>query len=417
MALIDEADSVLIDHARTPLVIAERAEAADATTLRQAVYDLSGTLERGRDYELFVQERRAELTARALLKLEAALDGLPGRPVDRRVSAQMLSQSLVVRHVLARDRHYVVQPVDGVEAIVLVDETTGRTMPGTVWTRGISELVALKEGCPQPEATRTLHQITLQRLFARYWRLGGVSGTLRESRLELFAFYRLRVGRVEPRKKCQRRDDGLRLYVDRARQFDAVVASARSRVAKCQPVLIGTGSIADSEALAAHLERAGLTPTVLNARNHADEAACIAGAGLARQVTVTTNMAGRGTDIAPDAQSLAAGGLHVISCTLNRSRRIDRQLCGRSARNGQPGSCETVLALDEGEVARNVSRGVRAVLRALTTRRARLPRLVAVPLARSIQFSQAWLDFMARWQIVQHDRRVDELLAYTRGAG
>jgi preprotein translocase subunit SecA len=419
LALIDEADSVLIDHARTPLVIAMPQTQAGSTlrtsSLAATIYEHSGRLQAGIDFTLFPHEHRAEPTAAAIEGLQAALAGLPHNPGDARISAQGLAQALVVRHLLQRDRHYVVQQRDGTAQVVLIDETTGRVLPGTTWTGGIQDFVAVKEACEAPQALRTAQQISLQRLFSRYWKLGGISGTLRESRLELFLFYRLRVQRIEPRRPSRRRHAGLRLFADRARQFDAVLASVQTRRARGQPVLVGTESIATSEALAAHLQAAGLRVTVLNARHDAQEAQLIARAGWLGTITVTTNMAGRGTDIELD-DGAACRGLHVIACTLNASRRIDRQLLGRSARNGQPGSCETLLALSDGVF----DRWLPAPLQAWLAARAGTGSLPALPgrwLARGLQALQETSDLLQRWRLVQHEQRTQDLLAYTQGPG
>jgi preprotein translocase subunit SecA len=446
LALIDEADSVLIDHARTPLVIATPASQGNAgppqvslsppgggrpeaaawghsqagstlrtSSLAAAIYEYSGRLQAGSDFTLVPHERRAEPTAAAIAGLQAALAGLPQNPGDPRISALGLAQALVVRHLLQRDRHYVVQQRDGTAQIVLIDETTGRVLPGTTWTGGIQDYVAVKESCDSPQALRTAQQISLQRLFSRYWKLGGISGTLRESRLELFLFYRLRVQRIEPRRPSRRRDAGLRLFADRARQFDAVLASVQARRARGQPVLVGTDSIASSEALATHLQAAGLRVTVLNARHDAQEAQLIARAGWLGAVTVTTNMAGRGTDIELDPGA-AIRGLHVIACSLNASRRIDRQLLGRSARNGQPGSCETLLALDDGVFDRWLPAPLQAWLAARAGATG-LPPLPARWLARGLQALQETSDLLQRWRLVQHEQHTQDLLAYTGGRG
>jgi preprotein translocase subunit SecA len=420
LALIDEADSVLIDHARTPLVIAVRHPQAMDSSVLQAVWRLSGELVAGTHYTLKRELRRAELLPAASEPLRAALADVAAAPRDPRVSLDLLRQALVMRHLLHRDRHYLVQraaPGSGKpDEIVLIDETTGRAAPGTQWSRGLHQLAAIKEGCPPADMTRTAEQLTLQTLFSRYWRLGGLSGTLRESRLELFVFYRLRVVRMAPRLRSQRRDLGLRVHATREQQFDAVVHRARECLNSARPVLVGTESVAESDALAQHLRAAGLAPTVLNARHDADEAQRIARAGVPGVITVTTNMAGRGTDIALTSHALEAGGLHVISCTLNASRRIDRQLFGRTARNGQPGSFETTLCLSSGVFARCLPLRAAALLRTLSGGNKVLPAALGRGLARASQGVQAWRDFHSRWQLVSQDRRTQALLSYTRGA-
>ena len=417
LALIDEADSVLLDHARSPLVLAVVDPGANASrdaALRDTVYALGATLQAGRDYQLDASRRRAELTGHALLLLEQALPA-GQRPTDPRVAHELLCQSLVVRHLLQRDRHYLVQPGTDEHPIVLIDETTGRTLPGTQWTRGLSNLVALKEGVAPPPATRTLSQITLQRFFARYWKLGGVSGTLRESRAELYATYRLRVVRVAPRLPSKRQHLGTVVALDRATQQAHVLERARACLAAGQPVLIGTGSVMDTDALATHLRAAGLQPTVLHARDVHQEAECIAQAGQPGALTVTTNLAGRGTDIPVSPAALAAGGLHVIACHLNVSGRIDRQLFGRTARNGQPGSTERVIAADGGTFARTFGDRSPGYLQILSAQDGRLPRPIGMALVATVQSGTHTLDAWQRWRMSEQDRRVQALLAFAPG--
>ncbi len=424
LALIDEADSVLIDHARTPLVISMPARAIAGGDLQHAMWRLSGELHQGPDFSLDVAQRRAELSASAIDRLRTSMKEASTTPVDPRVAADILCQALVVRHLLQRDRDYLVQPreqagtttVSGNE-VMLIDQTTGRTAPGTQWSRSLQQLVSIKEGCTPPQATLPAAQITLQTLFSRYWKLGGVSGTLRDARFELRLFYRLGVLRIEPRVPNLRRDLGLRVFTSRTAQWAALTASVRQHTDAGRPVLIGTASVVDSEALAAHLTAhlaaAGLNVQLLNARHSDDEARRLQAAGEARAITVTTQIAGRGADIPLSPAALAAGGLHVICAALNRSQRLDRQLIGRTGRNGLPGSCETLLSLDAGEFTRAFPA---PVLKALAHfKDGALPAALGQGIARAAKAAGSWLDLFGRWQLVEDDRRQQSALAYTKG--
>jgi preprotein translocase subunit SecA len=413
LALVDEADSVLVDHARSPLVLARPAPELLPLAELQAVWRHAQGLRAGLHYTLDAVHRNATL-------VPAVAQALPAWGGDRRLGAQMLRQALVVRHLLQRDRDYLVD--DG--QVVLIDATTGRGNPGTQWSRGLHALVAVKEGCAPPPHTQPAAQVTLQTLFARYWQLGGASGTLREARLELALVYGLGVLRVRPRCAPQRRDGGVALFGGTARQFAAIAQAAGAQAAAGRPVLVGTDSVAASEALARHLRAAGLPVELLNARHGAEEPALLRQAGEPGAITVTTQVAGRGADIRPGPQALAAGGLHVICAGFNRSRRVDRQLLGRCARNGEPGSSQTVLALGGGELAREIARLWPLSSAFGNADRARtLPFQGRVPpwLARAglglLQRLLAAMDFYSRCQHLGQDRQARQTLAYTADAG
>jgi preprotein translocase subunit SecA len=413
LALVDEADSVLVDHARSPLVLARPAPELLPLHELQAVWRHAQSLRVNLHYTLDAVHRNATLTA-------AVAQALPAWGGDRRLGAQMLRQALVVRHLLQRDRDYLVD--DG--QVVLIDATTGRSNPGTQWSRGLHELVAVKEGLQPPPHTQPAAQVTLQALFARYWQLGGASGTLREARLELSLVYGLGVLRIQPRCPPRRRNGGLALFGSRARQFAAIAQDAAAQAAAGRPVLVGSDSVAESEALARHLRTAGLPVQLLNARHGAEEAVLLRQAGEPGAITVTTQVAGRGADIRPGPAALAAGGLHVICAGFNRSRRVDRQLLGRCARNGEPGSSQTVLALGGGELAREIARfwprssahGLPGAEPTLGVK-GRIPPLLAWAGLGLLQRWMAAMDFFSRCQHLSQDRQSRQNLAYTADAG
>jgi preprotein translocase subunit SecA len=280
--------------------------------------------------------------------------------------------------------------------------------------------VALKEGCTLPPATRTVEQITVQGLFERYWRLGGASGTLRESRFELFAFYRLGVTRVQPRLPSRRVDRGVRLLPDETARTQAVIQRARDCAARGQPLLVGTLSVAACDALAQALRDAGFQPAVLHAREDDAEADLVTRAGAPGALTVATHMAGRGTDIAVHPAAQAAGGLQVLACALNPSRRVLRQLLGRTARQGAPGGVETLLAVNcdtlQGVLPGAVNRLLVTIAAKSMTRQGAGAAWLARSLQRVTQELLTWRDFRRRWLLVGQTRRSRELLARARGA-
>jgi preprotein translocase subunit SecA len=341
MAIIDEADSLLIDEARVPLVLSRAVAKPHEAALTRA-WVLSASLAAGRDFALDRAARCAQLSAagRERLGALAVTDGAVW--LNRRHRDDMLALALTARHLLQRGRDYVVENGH----VHLVDETTGRKAAGRAWSQGLQQLVDIKEGCTPSAQLVTLAQMTYQRFFPRYLRLCGMSGTLTESRRELRHIYDLQVARVPLRKASRRELLPPRVYADAASLWPAVVARVREMQALGRPVLVGTDSVIDSESLSRHLRAAAIAHAVLNATQDQHEARIVAAAGAAGVITVATNMAGRGTDIVLSAKARAAGGLHIICCQQNASRRIDRQLLGRCARQGDPGSVEVFIALD-----------------------------------------------------------------------
>ena len=341
MAIIDEADTVLIDEARMPLVLSQAAQQGDSAAFFSSAVKLARTLEAGIDFKLQA-ERRVTLAAAGVAKI-AAWQAALGPYVDqRRHREDTLCQALAALHLYRRDRDYVVR--EGV--VTIVDEHSGRAAPGRVWSRGLQQLIELKEGCAPGRAVETIAQITFQRFFKRYLRLAGMSGTLRGAERELRAVYGLGVVRIAPRTPPRRIVAPLQLHADPAKLWQAVAQRVGAIHATGRPLLIGTASVAESMQLSQALAAAHLPHAVLNARHHQDEAALVACAGDAGRITVATGMAGRGTDIRLGPGVAERGGLHVILCQHNSARRIDRQFIGRAARNGEPGSVDTMLALD-----------------------------------------------------------------------
>lgn len=409
MAVVDEADSLLIDEAMMPLILSRQVQDSAARAFFWQAWSLAGELESGRDFHPDVAAMRVRLTeaGRARL-LERALP-LGGRWRSARLRDEVVGMALAARHLYRRDVHYLVR--DG--KIEIVDEITGRAAPGRVWSRGLHGLVELKEGCRPSPGTETLAQITFQRFFPRYHRLGGMSGTLREARAELREVYGLDVVCISPRMPSSRKSAPGRLYGAGNALWDAVTRRVAELSGQGRPVLVGTASVAESEALSARLTAAGVRHEVLNARFDAEEAAIVARAGEPGQVTVATNMAGRGTDIPLAAGVAAAGGLHVMCCQFNASRRIDRQLEGRCARQGDPGSVETWISIATPRVAEVSLLGVLAK-RAKQDEDGRVvlgPRLLRWVLA-GYQWGQAQRERRARRSLLAADREWDRGLSF-----
>ena len=340
MAVLDEADSLLIDDAGMPLILAEAHDDAQQRAACFQALALARELQLGRDVQLAVAAAGSPhivwLEA-GEQRLDALCADLGGAWHNRRHRHNLVASALEALHVLQRDRHYMVR--DG--SIQLLDAQTGRVGAGRVWSNGLQTLVELKEGCKPSTSTTTRAQISFQGFFTRYLRLCGMSGTLAECRRELASVYRRRVAVIPLRRASRRVLGPERLFLDAVQRRRAVVQRVGELHASGQPVLVGTDSVAESEALSMQLTAAGIAHRVLNARHDDAEAEIVARSGLRGAVTVATQMAGRGTDITLGEGVAELGGLHVLCCQDGVNRRLERQLIGRCARQGDPGSAET----------------------------------------------------------------------------
>lgn len=343
MAIIDEADSILIDEARVPLILSQSLPQEAQTDYLMKVFGLASKLAVEQDFLINPQQFSTDLTDIGWQKIDAHSESLGQLKHNKLHLHETLCMALAALHLYKRDQHYLVRN----NSIHIIDETTGRIATGRVWSRGLHQLIEIKEKCKLTSDTVTMAQITYQRFFPRYLRLGGMSGTLSESRAELFAIFSLKVVKVPLRKPSQRILLPTRIYPNREILWQAVTNRVKQLYQNGRTILIGTDSVAESEALSQYLLNAELPHEVLNARQDEREANIIAEAGQSKRITVSTNIAGRGTDIALGEGVAELGGIHLISCQHNVSRRIDRQLIGRCARQGNPGSAETLISMDK----------------------------------------------------------------------
>ena len=342
-AIVDEADSVLIDEARTPLVISGQGDGNyEAQLYRQAV-ELASQLRQEDDFQLAEATREISLTGTGQMRLAQLVDGLEAVWNGRRRREELVVQALTALHLFHLDRDYLVR--DG--RVQIVDEFTGRVLADRSWERGLHQMVEVKEGCRPTAEKDTLARISYQRFFRRYHLLAGMTGTGREVTSELWSVYGLRVVSVPTNRPVQRKILPNRLHALREEKWQAVVERIADVHAQGRPVLVGTRSVETSEYLGGLLTAKGLPHRLLNARQDEDEAEIVGQAGQLGQITVATNMAGRGTDICLGPGVAELGGLHVIATEPHAARRIDRQLFGRSGRQGDPGSCELFAALED----------------------------------------------------------------------
>ena len=349
-AVVDEADSLLVDEAALPLLLSEvvdpRGSGAQAAAHQRALayqsLTLARQLRRGEHFRLDAGSGRVDWTPAGHARVEALAQPLSGVWFNRRHRADLLASALHALHGLQADRDYVVR--DG--SVQLLDPVTGRPAEGRQWSRGLHALVEMKEGCRLSPPTRVAARLSLQRFFGRYLRLAGMSGTLRECAGELRAAYGCGVVPVPRRLPSRLAHLPLRLFATEAQRVHAMVRRVRQLHARGRPVLVATSSVQASQAMSQALERAGIVHARLDARHDAQEAQVVARAGQRGAVTVATHMAGRGTDIALGPGVARLGGLHVLCCQDNPSARLDRQVVGRSGRRGEPGVAEVWRVLE-----------------------------------------------------------------------
>jgi len=349
-AIVDEVDSILIDEARTPLIISAPAE--ESTDRYRQFSQIVSTLDAATDYAVDEKMRAATLTETGVTKVERALklDNLYASGGVELV--HHLEQALKARVLFTRDKDYVVK--DG--EVIIVDEFTGRLMHGRRYSEGLHQAIEAKEGMAVKQENLTMATITLQNLFRMYPKLSGMTGTAATEAEEFHKIYNLDVVVIPTNRPMARQDMADSVYKTEQGKFMAVVREIKRRQEAGQPVLVGTISIERNELLSELLTREGVTHEVLNAKNHEREAQIIAQAGRPGAVTLATNIAGRGVDIVlggtpadpADAQRAKdAGGLHVLGTERHESRRIDNQLRGRSGRQGDPGSSQFFVSMED----------------------------------------------------------------------
>jgi preprotein translocase subunit SecA len=407
--IVDEADSVLIDEARTPLIISGEGDETGRVDLYGRALELVRRLEHGRDFHIAASERTVRLSPAGRQQLDHFAAGLTGPWRARRGREELAENALSALHLHQRDKHYVV--ADG--KVQIVDEFTGRVMPDRSWERGLHQLIETKEGCETTASRSTLARITYQRFFRRYLRLAGMTATATEAAGEMWAVYGLGVVRVPTHRPLRRTNLGTRMFRSAEEKWRAVTATvAEKSKGAGRPMLIGTRSVAASEHLSALLGASGLDHVVLNARQDRDEAEIVARAGQAGRITVATNMAGRGTDIRLAPGVAERGGLHVILTEFHEATRIDRQLFGRAGRRGDPGSYEAIVALDD-ELFQRFAGCLAGALLPFGAQNAVVSRSFGAALRRMAQVAAERHNSRVRKMTVRLDKMLDKSLAFT----
>jgi preprotein translocase subunit SecA len=408
--IVDEADSVLIDEARTPLILSSGEDGGGEGALYDTALEFARDLAPSDHFRIVPGERRLQLTAEGQRCVGELARQRTGLWVSRRARAELVEQALSALHLYWRDAHYLV--ADG--KVQIIDEFTGRVMPDRSWERGLHQMIEAKEGCEVTGQRRTLARITYQRFFRRYLRLAGMTGTAREAAGELWAVFALRTIRIPTNRRLRRVDLGARMYATAAQKWHRVLETAceMTRIQR-RSVLIGTRSVAASERLSRLLGGAGLDHVVLNARQDQEEAQIIEAAGQRGHITVATNMAGRGADIRLSPEVRDAGGLHVVLTEFHEAARIDRQLCGRCGRQGDPGSFEAIVALADELFQRFAGPRERHIATLLAQRQEeRIPAVIAGSLRRRAQAAAERLHSKTRRETVTQDKQLEKALSF-----
>ena len=409
-AIVDEADSILIDEAVTPLIISRAFPNDVFTDACMVSNEIAGNLQPNVDYR--IDERYKEIEINPRLKKELADRIKSSQAQFRGVSGHMelIQQALTAREFFHKDNQYVIQ--DG--KVVIVDEFTGRQMPQRTWQAGLHQFIEAKEGLPMTTPTETLARLSFQRFYRLFHKLSGMTGTAREAIQELWDIYQLPVVTVPENRPCQRKIFPTRTFPDQESKWQAIVEEIIRLNQQGRPVLVGTRSVEASEHLASLMEKTGVWYKVLNAVRHKEEAGIVALAGERGAVTIATNMAGRGTDISLGKGVAALGGLHVIASECHEAQRIDRQLFGRCARQGDPGSARLFMSMEDEIVRRFVPKAVRNAIQAQLEARFFGAQLAAAAAIRLAQSAAQRLAYRRRRGVLRMDTWLEDSLSFAR---
>ena len=390
--LVDEADSLLIDEAVTPLIISNSPDEEGNASLYRNAYELAMQLKDGRDFKIDREVRSVDLTERGQQRLEEITDN-NGFWKGKRRREELVTQALVAQYCFIRDEQYLVGE-DG--KVQIIDEFTGRIMADRSWRHGLHQAIEIKEKVNVTADKENLARLSFQRFFRQYPIMGGMTGTAWEAAPELWQIYQRPIVRIPTNKPCIRIHLPTLMYETMDEKFDAAVKRICQINDKGVPILVGTRSVLSSEEVSKRLQAAGRAHRVLNATQTAQEANIVAEAGQRGKITVATNMAGRGTDIKLAKGVADLGGLHVVATEPATSYRVDRQLFGRAARQGDPGSAQMFCSADDelflrhASVARKFWRtlGADRVIRMAQARAERLARFNRKQVLRS----DDWMD-------------------------
>jgi preprotein translocase subunit SecA len=408
-AIVDEADSVLIDEAVTPLIISAPQENKDLVNAVKVANLFASEFEIDTDYKVDLKYQEINFTKKGYLKIDDAPNIFSGIWKGESRRAELVKQALTAKEFYHLDKQYVIQ--DG--KVVIVDEFTGRLMPSRSWSYGLHQAIEEKEGLEMTNPSQTFARLSFQRFFRLFKKLSGMTGTAQEAKNEFWQIYGLSVVSIETNKPCIRKVYPDAVFSNSDKKWNSVLKKIINRHKTGQPILVGTRSVQASEKLASMLEQEGLAFNLLNAVKSKEEARIIAEAGEMGKITIATNMAGRGTDIKLGRGVAERGGLHVITTERHKSGRIDRQLFGRCARQGDTGSCQAFISIED-ELPRNiVSKIIRRRLSAAIEKDIPLSKYISKSL---ILFSQKIFErraFLQRRNVLRMDTWLEDSLSFT----
>jgi preprotein translocase subunit SecA len=352
-AIIDEADSILIDESRTPLIISGGAKTSESEFVK---YDrFVKSLKKEKHFTIDVKTKTANLTDSGATLAEMAFNIRNLYSPEHADKVHRIHQSLKANHIMTRDVDYLLDPENNIQ---IIDQFTGRILKGREFSDGLHQAIQAKEGAIFRAETITMATITYQNFFRLYKKLGGMTGTAKTEEEEFIKIYNMKVLSIPTNVPIRRKDDVDLIYGNKTAKLKAILKEVTTRYEKKQPLLIGTPSVEASEELSRLFKDSGLPHSVLNAKNHASEAEIVRRAGEKGSITIATNMAGRGTDIKIDDEVRALGGLCVIGTERHEARRIDNQLRGRSGRQGDPGHSRFFVSLEDDLMIRFGSDGL-----------------------------------------------------------
>lgn len=401
-AIVDEADSVLIDEAITPLIISATRKNEALREVAATAAALARDLQPEADYQTDQRYKEITLTHSGRSKLAERCDRLPGfwRGNERRT--ELVRTALLAREFYHRDRQYILAE----NKVVIVDEFTGRPMPQRTWREGLHQAIEAKEGIELSDPSETVARMSFQRFFRCFHRLAGMTGTAWEAAAEFWQIYGLPVVRIPTNRPCVREQWPDRFFTDESAKWNAVVQEIERLHRQGRPLLIGTRTVAASEQLGRQLTARGLDFHILNASRLAEEAMIVSVAGEPGRITIATNMAGRGTDIRLGKGVAESGGLHVIATERHESGRVDRQLFGRAGRQGDPGSAQAFVSADDELIRRHLPATGKKLLR--STPRPAVTNLLFTLAQRRAQ-RLAWKQ---RVGVMRADEWLDEALSF-----
>lgn len=407
-ALVDEADSVLIDESRTPLIISGTQGNDDQDAFIKTAFELSQQLQENLDFTLDKDRREIEFTETGRENLQHITSELGALWKGAIRREEIIHKALIARLIYQLDKDYLVR--EG--KVELIDPLSGRVMEGRSWEGGLHQLVEIKEGCELTQQRVTLARISYQSFFRRYLFLSGMTGTATEVRKELWNVYGLAVSKVPTHRVEKRKIYSHQVFKQESERWAEVAKRCKELVEEGRSILVGTDSVASSELGSEYLSQASVNHQILSAKQDKEEAGVVASAGQPGRVTIATSMAGRGTDIKLSPIVKQAGGLHVIQTQFYESVRVDRQLAGRCARQGDPGSYEMLLSLENQPVRTLQAKSLLATCLSIGLKSSPAQSMALKALRMEQKFIERQ-NYLARQATLEYDLKQSDLLAIT----